>query len=420
MKRLAGWTCFALTVMVVVATLGASADAATRIVIAAHYGQGQKDHLLPYFEEYMKLHPDIELVYQELTFADYLQTVMTARIAGQQPDIYHVYSLWGVQLQENGVLAEPPASIQQFVREQFVPSSVDAVTMKGTVWGIPTEINNYMLVYNKRLLAEAGYTEPPRTWEELLEMGKAVTRRNADGQIVQAGFALERGWDSIVVHPWLALLYGEGGQPFADDFSRATFNGPEGVRALEKLVALFDEGLTDPNVSVWDFPTGTIAMTIMAPWYENSLRRAMADRFSDVAVAPIPPGPAGLRTVQYTYYWAVDDRSKVKEEAWKFLRWLNEATESGSRMGRMLVTIGAIPSNQADISAFAAELGDTYTKPFVEALNYSIPEPNVMQGQEIKVVLMNAILKAYYGELTPQQALDEAAAEVDFILAEYY
>ncbi|BAS28285.1 extracellular solute-binding protein [Limnochorda pilosa] len=421
MRRLGRWVAVALAAAWLAGSFGVLAEAKTRIVVAAHYGQGQKDFLLPYFDEYMKLHPDVELVYQELTFADYLQTVLTARMAGQAPDVYHLYSLWGVQMQQNGVLDQPPADVQKLVRETYVPSAVDSVTIDGTVWGIPTEINNYMLVYNRRLLAEAGYSEPPGTWEELLKVGKAVTQKNAEGKITRAGFAIERGWDSIVVHPWMALLYSEGGQLFSDDFSQATFNSPEGVRALEKLVATFEQGLTDPNVSVWDFPTGTIAMTIMAPWYENALKSTMGERYQEIAVAPIPPGPAGLRSVQYTFYWAVDSKSRVKKEAWEFLRWLNAARDGqGSRMGQMLITLGAIPANQADIAAHPDDLDDTYTRPFVDALAYSVAEPNVVQGQEIKMVLMNYILKAYYGEMTPKQALDAAAREVDDILFEYY
>lgn len=396
-----------------------TASAKVKIVVASHYGQGQKEYLLPYFEEYMKLHPDVEITYQEITFADYLQTVMTSRVAGKAPDIYHLYSLWGVQMVGNGALDRPPASIQKMVRQSFVPSSVEAVTMNGQIWGIPTEIDNYMLVYNKRLLKEAGFNGPPRTWDELLKIAKACTKRNAEGKIVQAGFALERGWDSAVVHPWMALLYAQGGSLFSKDFSRATFNGPQGVKALEQEVALFKEGATDPTVSVWDFPTGTIAMTIMAPWYKSTLQKAMKDRFTDVGVAPIPAGPAGNKSVQYTFYWAVDSKSKVKKEAWAFLQWLNEQHPGqSSPMGNFLTKLGAIPSGKNDIAAHKAELGDAFMEPFVNALKYSVPEPNVVQGQEIKTSLMNHILEAFYQKVTPKQALDAAAKEINAILAE--
>jgi multiple sugar transport system substrate-binding protein len=394
----------------------------TTVTVAAHYGQGQKEFLLPYFDEYEQLNPDVDLVYQEIAFDDYLQTVLTARIAGQAPDIYHLYSLWGAQMAQNRVLDTPPAEVSAMVSEGFVPSAVDAVTINGRQWGIPTEINNYLLIYNKRLLQEAGYSAPPSTWDELVEMAAATTKRNAQGKITQAGYAFLQGWDSAVVHPYLALLYSLGGEPFSEDFSDSKLTSEESLRALNMQLGLFEAGATDPSVQVWDFPSGSVAMMIMAPWYKSALRAAMGDEFeSTVGVAPIPMGE-NWKTVQYTFFYAVDSNSRVKPEAWAFLRWLNEARAdgSGSRMGDMLVTLGAIPSNQADVEAHQDELGDFFMAPFIDALDVSVPEPNVVQGQEIKTILMNRIVEAWHEQLTPEQALERADREIDDILFEFY
>ena len=75
-----------------------------------------------------------------LPTADYLQTVLTSRLGGQSPDIYHVYSIWGAQLVENGILATPPENVVEFVQNNYIDNTVDAASIQGQLWGVPTEV----------------------------------------------------------------------------------------------------------------------------------------------------------------------------------------------------------------------------------------------------------------------------------------
>lgn len=399
------------------------AGAKTRLVIATHYGGGQKEPLEAYFNEYMKLHPEIEIVHQTVPFDDYLKKVQTSRLSGEAPDIYHIYSLWGPSLVNARIIDLPPGSVTGDVSRSYVKAAVDGVKINGKIYGIPTEIDNYALVYNKRLLKEAGYNAPPKTWPELVSMAKKMTKFDQNNKIVQAGFAFMRGWDSAVVHPFMSLLYANGGRFLSKDFSKAEFNGPAGVAALEQEVQLFKEKCTDANTQVWSFPTGTIGFMFMAPWYENGLRSALKEKYeNEVGVCPIPPGKKGFANAMYTWMYSVDSSSKVKKEAWKFLQWLNGKQEgkNTSREGDFLVNQGIIPGRKIDIDNHQADLHDLFTKTFIEQLKYAVPEPNVMQGAEIKTVLMQEIEQAWAGAKTPKQALDDAARKVNDILAEFY
>ena len=67
-----------------------------------------------------------------------------------------------------------------------------------------------------------------------------------------------------------------------------------------------------------------------------------------------------------------------------------------------------------------AQLADAYTKPFVDFLESSIPEPNVYKGQEIKEILWAEIENAWYGRKAPRNALLDAKQRIDAILKEYY
>ena len=119
---------------------------------------------------------------------------------------------------------------------------------------------------------------------------------------------------------------------------------------------------------------------------------------------------------------AVDSSSAHPADAWEFLRWLNTARTSGrhSCTGEMLLDLGALTANRADLEASAKENADPFMKPFIDALaeGRALSEPGVLNGTEIEGILRAYIERAWLGILTPAQALAEADAVIDRILRE--
>ncbi|MGB9857907.1 MAG: ABC transporter substrate-binding protein [Dictyoglomaceae bacterium] len=407
----------------------------TKLIFTVHWSdyqvEGVKDEkgnlvvkgLRQYVEEYMKTHPDVEIEIRSVAFDELLKKIIIDHTAGLPSDVYILYSLWGVELVRSGILDEPPADVQNAVRLLFVKPAVEGATIEGKIWGIPIEVDNYALVYNKKLLASAGFKKPPRTWSELVSMAAKLTKRNPDGSVAYYGFAFLAGWDSAVVHPYLALLYSNGGEFLTKDFKECLLDRKEAIEALEAELELFRKGGTDTSASVWNFPAGKVAMMIMAPWYETSLKIGFKDKYAEtVGVAPIPylKKPA---TCGYTWFIGVDSASKNKKQAWDFIKWMTIQTmpNGATRMGELMAkNIGAIPPRRSDLDKFPSELNDLYTATFVKELIHTIQEPNVAQGQEIKTILMREIVEAWNGRKTAEQALKDAKKKIDEILKENY
>jgi multiple sugar transport system substrate-binding protein len=411
-----------LVLLMALSISSVSSQEKIKLILSIHT-DFNREGLDDYLRLYEQLNPHIEIVKEVTPFEDYLKKIQIAEVSGRGADLYHVYSLWGVELVRSGILDEPPAEVKEDVMKNYVPVAVSGVTIDGDIWGIPTEIDNYMLVYNKRLLAEGGYTEPPKTWDELVEMAKNLTKFDDKGNISQYGFTFLAGWDSAVVHPFLAMLWSNGGEFLSPDFKKCLVNSPEGVEALEAQLRLFSEKGTDVNGSVWDFPNGTVAMMVMAPWNENNLITTMGDRYEDVGVAPIPVMKERVTSL-YTWFAGVGKNSKYKEEAWDFWMWMTaqvHGPNQTTRMGDYLAQrVGAIPSRKIDIENHPKELNDQYTAPYIVELEYSRAEPNIAQGAEIKTILMDEIMAAWYGTKGAKTALDDAARQIDEILARYY
>ena len=234
------------------------------------------------------------------------------------------------------------------------------------------------------------------------------------------------GWDSGIVHPFSALLFSNGGNYLSDDRTVAEFNSSQGIETLQLYADLVASGGTDPSINgLGNFPSGTVGMVIMAPWWRATLRAAEGVDFdTEVGVAEIPVGPSGdsPSSIAYTWMFAVDSSSPNKAAAWDFVHWMNAEHDegAGSAIGDFLVNaLGAIPSFSHDQAAFADSMSDHYVSAFVAASAYARPEQIVAGGQEIKTLLQVEIEAVLAGMTTPEEALASVAQQADAILEEH-
>lgn len=401
-------------------TAPALAQDAKTITVATHYNQDQMAPLLACFEEYEAANPGIDIEFQQASYRDFLQTIMTGRVGGTAPDIYNIYSIWAPQLASAGALAEPPAEIDSWVREAYGDGTVSAATINGTLWGIPTELSVYQLFYNKKLLEEAGYSEPPSTWDELKEIAAAVTETNDQGNITTAGYVYGPSVANAV-HIYYSQMYNAGVSPYSEDFRSTNFTSPESIQILERQAELFNEGITSASVSTDDFPAGRAAMAIMANWNKGGLQDAFGDEFeSTVGIGPIPGDGGDPGTMLYSFLWAVDSDSDVKAESWDLLKWLNSQQDGQdlSCTGQMLNDLGALTGNLADLEAMPTD--DPFTAPFVAAIESGAAQsqPNIWQASENDRILRSYIELVWAGSMSAEDAMAAADAEVSAILSE--
>jgi multiple sugar transport system substrate-binding protein len=393
----------------------------TTIRIAAHYNTEQVAPLVACFREYEALHPDIRIAYQQVSYQDFFQTVMISR-AGRSPvDIYNLYSIWAPQLIGTGALDTPPADIDRFVRANYTAPTIGAATIKGRLWGIPSAVSVYQLVYNKKLLAAAGFRAPPRTLRELETIAAAITKKNRQGNILVGGYVTDLSGANIS-HAFYSEMYAAGAAPYTADMRHTNLRSPAAVAILSKQADLFRLGITSYSVLAVDFAGGSSGMAIMANWMKDTLRASLGSRFEDtVGVAPIPSdGPGG--TMIYSFFWGVDAASKVKRQSWDLLRWLNSphGGHGLSCTGTTLAGMGDLTGNRFDLSAMHSAIADPFSQQFVRALNApgAVSQPNLWHADEVDRLLKYYIQLAWAGRMTPAAALAAADKDITAILAE--
>lgn len=388
------------------------------LTLMTHYSQQQEKELKKYIDQWNKEHPNIQVKHKSVAdFSKLLPTIMAQQTSGQQADILHIYSLWGGQLAKSNVLAQPPADVKSDIEANYPSAAIKGATVDGKLLGYPTEVQTYALYYNKKLLKDAGFTNPPSTWDELYQVAKAVTKRK-NGKIVVEGFGLKSSTVTAgVVHPYLSLLYTAGGRLINEDGTKAELDSEAGLKTLEFQKKLIKEKLSDLSIDVAKgFPSERVAMTINASWWQGTLKAVMKDNFENIGVAPIPsPNGKSKGSVSYSFFYGVNSKSKHQEEAWEFLKWLNsQKQENGATAeGNFLLSQGIIPARTSDIEAFEKELSTLNNKPFIDALEYAVPEPNLLQGEKIMTLLQKQIEAVWTDQTRPEQALKTATEQIN-------
>lgn len=409
------------------ATAGPSAAASpVTITYLTHWGPPQVKMLQTDAARFHKANPSITVQFHAVPFANLLSTLTT-----QGPSagwtVASIYDLWLPQLVQAGLAAPAPAVVAKDVRAHWPTNLATDVTKNGQVRGYPNEVDLYALNYNKALFKAAHITAPPRTWTQLGVDAARITNKAKGIQ----GFGVITSWPAGVVHPWLSLVYSNGGQILKG--TTPTLTSANVLQAAQLYAQLVHNGLTNPTMSaananttgpyLENFTSGKTGMIIMANWWESSLKTAMGARFSDVGVAPIPVGPSGKASHSVSYSWLtmVNARASSAQRAasWKFLQWLNGPTsgaKGSSAMGDALLSMGILPSRTSDVTAHKAQLSDAFLKTYVAELKTAIPFPTVLGGEQMTDTIQTALESIIFGRSSPSAALRSAQSQVATIL----
>jgi len=399
--------------------------------ILAHWDGPNADSYKKYIDEYEKLNPNVHIELQTVPFGDLLKKITTSRLSNDGPDIFHIYSAWLPELTGGKALAQAPQAYGDDIKQGYGANIVESVTTDGQIYGYPTELTLYALNYNKKMFEEAGIKEPPKTWDELLDAAKKLSKSEG-GKVTQQGFGVITSWDSGVLHPWMTLLQSNGGSLLSEGNKKAAFNSKEGLETLDLYKKMIDGKMLNPEMSLANasttgpymnnFELGKTGMIIMANWWKGALESTMKENFKNVGTAPIPVGPSGSKPTSlfYTWLFSVSAQSKNQEEAWKFLQWVNGAQAEGksSRQGDWLMGMGIIPSRGSDQTAHKAELqDDPFLKTYVELLKDAKTFPIVKGGAQVTSAMQKQIEKAIFSGTAPADVLKAAETEVNAILA---
>jgi sorbitol/mannitol transport system substrate-binding protein len=235
----------------------------------------------------------------------------------------------------------------------------------GKIYGEPFYGESSFLMYRKDILAAKGVTMPDKpTWQEVADIAAKVD----NAQPGMRGICLrgQPGWGQLFA-PLTTVVNTFGGTWFTQDW-QAKVNSPEFTEATKFYVDLVrahgEAGA--PQAGFTECLNNTIQGNV-AMWYDatsaaGSLEAPKSPVKGKMGYAPAPVVKTDSSGWLYAWAWGVQEASKKKDNAWKFISWASGKDYEklvGEKVGWSNVPAGKrastyeIPEYVKEASAFA-------------------------------------------------------------------
>ena len=242
------------------ASTPASAGKVEVNVIAAQYGSKTADWWKGFEEKFEKANENIDLVVDVVSWND-IYTVVNTRLANNQaPDLLNIDVFADYQAEDLLLPAEDWVSEETYAK--FYPQFLEQSVVDGTVWAVPDLASARAMYYNADILEAAG-CEVPTTWAELRDVCTKIKAYDPSIYPWGVDMTTDEGQACFAYYAWT------NGGGFVDADGNWTLNSAENVEAVNYIVGLVKDGLTntDPATETrYDlqelFAAGKLAMMI--------------------------------------------------------------------------------------------------------------------------------------------------------------
>lgn len=230
-------------------------------------------------------------------WSDLLNRILTATTSGQGPDVLNIGNTWSASLQATGAFL--PWSAANFAKiggkDRFVDSALGSTGATGKdPAAVPLYSMAYALYYNKQIFADAGISQPPATWAELVADGKKIEAKGKQALGAEGANVSEN------IHHTFVFAKQHGADFFTAD-GKADFTNDGVVAAVKQYVDLMAKDKVIPvgnaeyaqNQSVSDFAKGKTAMLMWQSASANLKSQGMSDSSYGIAPIPVQSGTPG-------------------------------------------------------------------------------------------------------------------------------
>lgn len=391
---------------------GSSTTAATGTVTFWHAynvdGPENKTLLTKVIPAFEKANPGIKVTSQVIPYDSMLQKITASVAGGGGPDVIRSDIIWMPQLAKIQALVQMDDVVSQR-KSDFFPGPLATCQYKGHYYGLPLDTNTRVMIYNKTVFQQAGVTSIPTNADDFKA---AAAKVHALGANI-FGYA-EGGLDGWNILPW---IWSFGGDVTDANYTKATgyTNSPQSVAAIQYLADLLDGKELSPSIlggsslATSDaLGKGQAGIIIDGPWMPGVFQGSYPKLDYDFAVVPAGPSGSSISVVGGEDI-AILQSTKNVAAAKKFVEFMT-SKEAQVYMGQ----IGQMPVLQTAASDSSLP---AYYKTFNTQLQTAKPRTVSPNWTKIDATLTDAFGKALRHLMTPQAAMDQAAATIDGLLA---
>ena len=374
------------------------------------------EHVQKLMPEFYRRYPGIEVKIQGIPWTAAHEKLLTAYAGNSLPDLCQLGNTWIPEFNLLNALENLNARLANATtikRENYFPGIWVTNVIDSAVFGIPWYVDTRLLFYRKDILAQAGYKNPPRTWDEWFEVSK---------KIKQLPGAREKYALLLPTNEWTPfVLTGlqTGSLLLKEENRYGNFSGAQFSRAFSFLMQFYRDklapvGVTQVTNIYQGLAEGFFAMYITGPWNIGEFQRRLPAALQDQWMTAPMPGPdantpgvslaGGSSLVMFK-------NSTKKTEAWKLIEYLSEA----SQQLKFYKITGDLPAVRAAWKD-TAFINNVYIQAFYQQLEHVVPTPMIPEWEQIAMKVQQYAEAASGEHLSVTEALQALDREVDIIL----
>ncbi len=346
----------------------------------------------------------------------------TAFASGEGPDIFIISPGDFLRYYNGGVLTDLTPYMDAKAIADF-PDGVMANRMvDGKIYGIPQEVGPVAMYYSVAAFEEAGLNETnvPKTWDEMLELGKKLTNDKRFGLLFDTSPGYYQNFT------WYPFLW-QGGGDFQTADGKSALNSPAMVQALKFWQDAVKSGAA-PRKPLggggWDIvpnlASGFCAMQNIGMWGSSDLANGAPDFKYGVFKLPTPPGGKYV-TVGGGWAFVANAKGKNPEAAAKFCVWALGSPDKDA-IERVVnwctVAKSAMPPRNSAFEVGKAAFYSGALKVFTEEV-FPGTRGEPRMPPEVNKIISDAVQACQLGGEDPAKQAELASQQFDAFLASY-
>jgi len=371
---------------------------------------GEAEQFLPQFEEGREIDASHQQTpAQSSSSREYYINQFIAQSG--EFDVGQMDVIWPGEFAGNGWVAEVEDPENR--TDTLLDTAVDAVTIDGTLYGMPLYTDANALYYRSDKLEEYGH-DPPETYTELVDIAQDVLERDDE---IENGYIWQGGPNEGLTIMWLNWLWGMDGTVQDDGL---TVNSDKGVRALQHAVDLIHEynvtpghipsSNTDENRQT--FQNGNTLFMRNWPYAVSAMNEdgsPVQDKFDVVPLPTHSDYPDANNSCLGGWNIFINQYSENKDVAQEFATFMasKEVQES------LAVDFSRLPVRQDIYEDESIQEEFPLLNTFAESLQRTRARPSLTDYPTFSEIVYTEANKALVQEKSPQAALDDAQSQID-------
>ncbi|MCO7224044.1 extracellular solute-binding protein [Pleionea sp. CnH1-48] len=289
----------------------------------------------------------------------------------------------------------------------FYPALLDQFKSNGQIYGFPRDNDTKVIFYNKTHFdkAQLPYPDCQWTWDQFRTVAEKLTNEKQ-----QFGVAYLKDWIDLLF--WQNGGYKYHTQTYPDI---ALLDSNEGIESLTWFTQLIEQYSPVRNLNLSSYDAAKLFMEekVSMVFGNHALVPFLSrQKHLDWDVVCLPSKKLRVNKIGGAGY-VISHKSKQKDAAWRFIKWLV------SIQGQAIFTeSGAIVPSRISVSespVFQTLRSPRHARVFIEETRHGKPELAYPEKSKIRRVINQKINQVILGELSLENAINEAKEEINVI-----